>query len=350
VTRPLIVLNAVLALAIGGLWWLDRGFDESRESARTAASRFHAIADEATPPIGAIGRIELKLPGSGTVWVAEKTRGAWRLPTYRNAFAMPEAVDGFLKSLLDGRGVVAGSLAADAARFGLVPGRILDARLFNPSGGLVLHALAGDVAPGKNADECFVAVAGQDRVLQLASNPWSMARLDPASPFPPFTDTRIIPGALGRPMPAWISFSGPEAPTSGRFFRRDAPAEDLQRTLGKGPRYHWFVSGPPAEQRLEDGAAAAYLQNFLTLSFDEFLGGIEGREAAFANPPLVVTVGYEGGSTDVLTLGMKSAQGRQHLSNGSTGQVFLMSPAKAAALRPDMKALLAAPQSAPTSR
>ena len=93
------------------------------------------------------------------------------------------------------------------------------------------------------------------------------------------------------------------------------------------------------------------MNGLATLAFDEILGPRKGRDDAFTQPSLAITIEYDGGASDTLTLGTRDAKGRVHVSNSSLGQVFLISPAKAAALVPDLKTLLEPmPASAPTSR
>jgi hypothetical protein len=349
-SRSLLILDLVLLLAAGALWWMDQAWKSRQDEARVAESAFRAIGGDATPSVASIARIDLTLPGSDTHWVAERRKDGWRLPTYRNAFAMPDAIEGLLKALLESRGTAVGHRSTEAERFGLTPKNTLEARLYNAPGALVLHVIAGDVAPGQRQDECFAAAVGDDTVLQMYANPWAMAKLDPASRFPPFTDTRVIPAALGRSVPAKISFSGSAAPAM-TIVRRNLPMEELMRNQGKGPQFQWIGMMPDGEKRLNDAAAGAYLTGFATLAFDDIAGSMKGRESLFAEPTLAITIEYDGGASDTLTLGTHTPQGRVHLSNSGTNQVYLVSPARAAALAPDLKALLEPmPASAPTSR
>lgn len=349
-SRSLLVLDVVLLCGVGTLWWMNRAWDARQDESRVAESTFRAIGGEATPSVASISRIDLTLPGSDRHWVAERRKEGWRLPAYRNAFALPDAIDGLLKALLESRGTAVGHLGTEADRFGLTPNGTLEARLYNSPGALVLHVIAGDVAPGQHADECFVAVVGQDSILQVNANPWTMAKLDPASPFPPFTDPRVIPAVLDRGIPARVRFSGSAAPAL-TIVRRNFPVEEMMRTQGKGPRFLWTGTMPDGEKRLNDAAAWKYMNGLATLAFDDLVGSRKAKDEIFAQPSLVITIENDGGASDTLTLGTRDPKGRVHVSNSSTSQVFLISPAKAAALVPDLKTLLEPmPASAPTSR
>src|SRR4029079_745888 len=117
------------------------------------------------------------------------------------------------------------------------------------------------------------------------------------------------------------------------------------------PHFHWSAATSAGERTLGDMAATTYLNALSTLAFDDLVGSPKGHEDAFGHPALVITITYDNGESDVLTLGGKTPQGRHLLAHGTTRQAFVISAAKAAALHPDVKALLEpSPESAPTSR
>jgi hypothetical protein len=142
--------------------------------------------------------------------------------------------------------------------------------------------------------------------------------------------------------------------------RRDAPPEDLQRRDAKGPRFDWLWMSNDGEKALNDEAMGEYLGSLLRLSYDEIVAPAETRPQPFAQPALTIALQFDDGATDVLTIGERAPDGRSRIWNGTTGQVFLVSPGKALALAPNVKALLqprkipsrpaTRPASSPTSR
>ena len=253
VTRSLLVLERdPRCVAIAGLVWLDRGFESRREDARVAASAFHAIADAATPEVASIRRIELKLPGSDTAWVAERKKGGWRLPTYRGVYALPEAVDGLPEVAARGArdrrrkprprcravrtrarpdprraplrrdGLPRAPVARGRRRSRPARGRVLRGRRGRGPRAPARHEPVGDGAP--RSVEPVPSVHGHAR--------------DPGRARPPDARDDLVLGARGagnRPL-----------------VRRDTPMEEMQRTMGKGPRYQWFATTPEGERRLND--------------------------------------------------------------------------------------------------
>ena len=345
--RLLLGINLVLVAALCALWGLDHSLETRRDARRATDSAFHAIDDAATPAVSAIARIELLLPGSTTRWSLEKKSEGWRLPQYRDAFALGQEIDGLLKAILESRGTIVGRLPQDAMHFGFVPGKVIEAGLYGSSSMPLLKATAGAVAPGQRSGECFLAAEGLDQILHANANPWPYVQWDSTSRFPPLTDPKVMPTALGRGYAAKITFGGEAAPPVRELIRREIPKERLNPMMDKGPRYEWFGTFADGEKRVNDNVAGSYLGGLTGLLFDDLLGDLKGREGVFAKPVLTITLENDGGTKDTLTLGLRDPNGLSHFLNGSSGQVFLISAAKVASLTPDTKALLELPRAPP---
>ena len=82
------------------------------------------------------------------------------------------------------------------------------------------------------------------------------------------------------------------------------------------------------------------------LVFDGLAGNRSSHSREFQAPVLTVILEYDGNMKDVLELGAGKGQDRYYLSNATTGQVFLISAEKAAALTPDCESLLQEPAGA----
>jgi hypothetical protein len=300
-----------------------------------------------------VARVDLTLPGSGTKWTYVRREESWHLPRYHDGFGIGQELEGLLKAFLDGHGTVVGRMPGDAEHFGIVSGRTLEADLYDAGSKLLLHAIAGSVAPGQRSGECFAAAEGIDRILHMDSNPWPYVQRTPDDRFPPLLDTKVIPVALRRGLPAKLVFGGENPPAIREIIRRETP-KDQRAAFGpdRGPRYEWYgtVAGGTvagAEQRLNDNAAFGYAGYLSSLVFDDLLGPKAGREALFERPTLTVTIEYDGNVKDTLILGVAGRGGMLHLLHSTTGQVFLVSPEKAKGLTPDVKALLEPPRQPP---
>ncbi len=346
--RALLALNLVLLACLGVLWALDASLEARRKAARSADSAFHSLADAGTPAVASVARVDLTLPGSGTKWMYVRREESWRLPQYRDGFGMGQEIEGLLKAFLEGHGTVVGRMTSGAEHFGIVRGRTLEADLYDAGSTLILHALAGSVAPGQRSGECFAAAEGIDRVLHMDSNPWPYVQWTAESRFPPLLDTKVTPVALRRGLPAKLIFGGESPPAIREVIRREVPKEQ-RMALGpdRGPRYEWYGTAAGGEQRLNDNAAFGYAGYLSSLAFDELLGLKTGREALFERPPLTVTIEYDGNVKDTLILGAAGQGGSFHLLHSTTGQVFLVSPEKAKGLTPDVRALLEPPRQPP---
>ena len=344
--RALLFLNLLLALVLGGLWWLDGSLESRFETKRRSVSIFLPLATSGAPTVASVARIELMLPGSSATWVYAHEKDGWHLPEYRGAFARSAELEAILKALLDGRGTIVGRVPADAAHFGLEAAEALHADLFDVAGDALLLAQVGRVAPGGRQSESFMAAKGSDVILHMNANPWSSIQWKPGVLFPPLLDMRVIPLALGRRSAREITLAGPGSGALKRIERREVP-EDPRLGM-RGPSYEWYgAHAADPERRLNDRAAFAYARSLAALAFDEFVGTRRQHPAGFEQPALIVTLNYDGDATDTLTLGARTAQGLHRLHQSTTDQVFLINAQKAQALRPNLDAFLEANAGAP---
>jgi hypothetical protein len=238
---------------------------------------------------------------------------------------------------------VVGRVPADSAHFGIGPGST-EAELFDASGELRLHALCGRVAPGQRSSECFATATSRDTILHLRANPRSYIQWSPESGLPPLLDTRVIPLALGRGLPAKVSFGGAEAPAVREMVRREIPMERRVRMGPYGPTFEWFGTTAEGETRINDQVSFAYLGSLAELVFDELLGPRTDSEPAREKPSLTIAIEYDDTQTDTLSLGPQAdGSGLYFLHHSTTNHLFLVSPEKASGLVPDAKALLDVP-------
>ena len=342
--RTLSILNVCLLSCLGGLLSLDLVLEARREAGRVADSAFHLLAEPEALALADVQRVELTLPGAAAKHTYLRQGDGWHLPQFRDGFALTQELEGFLKSLLESRGTIVGRTPADAAHFGIVPGRTVEAEMYDGAGKLRLHALCGDVAPGQRSGECFVTAEGRDPILHLGSNPRSYMTWTPATRTPPLADRRVIPLALGRGLPSKVTFGGPQPPAVRELIRRDIPKERLM-AMGpdRGPRFEWFGTTPEGEKRINDNVCFAFTSFLSSLEFDDLLGQRTGNEPGLAQPALTVTLEYEEGKKDTLTLGSRAADGSHLLHHSATNQVFLIAAARAAQMQPDQKAILELP-------
>jgi len=339
--RALATLIVILAACLGALWSAGRMLERSREERRADDSAFHSILGVDMPAAASVARIELTIPGAGEKWAYAKEKDGWRLPRYRQGFARGRALEGLTAAFLDGRGTVAGRVSTGAERFGIVRGKALEAELRDASGKLLVHALAGRVAPGQRSAECFVAAEGRDAILHLDANPWVHVEWSRGDRFPPLLDPHVIPEALGRGFPSRIAFGGASTPAIQALIRKEAP-RDPRMPMGqdRGPRYEWYGAFEEGERRLNDGAATEYVRSIAGLDFEELLGPGAEDAGPFAKPGLTVMIEYDGGAKDTLILGAAGPGGARHLLHSTTKQAFLIAAAGARGLEPDVKALL----------
>src|SRR5262245_36474716 len=129
--RALLALNLILLACLSVFWGLDASLEARRAARRRADSAFHALSGEGDMALAAVESFELKLTGSRQGWRYVRRAEGWRIPQYRDAFALGQEIDGFLRSFLDGQGTVVGHLPAEGAHFGLVPGRSLEVSFFS---------------------------------------------------------------------------------------------------------------------------------------------------------------------------------------------------------------------------
>jgi hypothetical protein len=152
----------------------------------------------------------------------------------------------------------------------------------------------------------------------------------------------VIPGALERRFVARITFGGTRASLLREIVRKDVPKDPklFMRTY-RGPRFEWYGTlENGSKKRLADAGTLSYVNFIRSLDFDELAGTRSSFSREFQDPVLTVVLEYDGNVKDVLELGGRKGQDRFYLSNATTGQVFLVSARKAAALTPDSNSLL----------
>jgi hypothetical protein len=348
--RALLVLNGILVVSLGVLWVLDASLEARREGQRAADSAFHALSEPDPVKVADVTRIALTLPGagtsSGTEWMYVRRGDGWHLPQHRDGFGIGQEIEGFLKALLESRGTVVGRVPADLEHFGISAGRTVEAKLYDSTDELLLHALCGSVAPGQRSTESFLTATGRDTILEMRSNPHSYIQWDRQGGLPPLLDTRVIPLALGRGLPSKISFSGEGAPAVREMLRRDIPMERrLAARFDRGPNFEWFGTTAGGETRINDDVSSGYVSFLSSLVFDELLGPRtrSGLNLSLEKPSLAITIEYDGGPTDTLRGWQEAGGARYHLHHSATDQVFVISEEKAKKLVPDAKALLELP-------
>ena len=112
----------------------------------------------------------------------------------------------------------------------------------------------------------------------------------------------------------------------------------------RGPRFEWYgtlESG--SKKRLADADTLSYVNLLRNLVFDELAENRSSLSRELQDPVLIVNLEYDGDLKDRLELGVEKGQDQYYLSNATTGQVFVISAEKAAALTPDCEALLKEP-------
>jgi hypothetical protein len=346
--RVLFFTNLALAIVLVVLWRVEVALESGREAVRRADSAFHALAGPGGPEAKDIGRIDFTLPGAETRWGYARRPEGWRIPQYREAFATGSAIDGILRAFLESRGTAIGRMPADAEHFGIVPGKTFAVDFQDAAGKSLLRAVAGSVAPGQRSGECFATAGENGAILHLNANPWPYAgEWTPRDRFPPLTDRRVTAQALGRGLPAKVTFAGEEPPAVRELIRREIPLEQRLPMGDRGPRFEWFGTTAEGEKRLNDEAAFAYVHAVTSLEYEDLLGPRAPHEAVFARPANAIVLEYDGGTKDTLTLGTPAANGLHHLHNSAADQVFLIAAAGAAALTPDVAALLQPPRPRP---
>ena len=339
--RGLLALNAILLACLCLLWTIDASTQKKSDARLAADSQLHPLAGEGTIAVDQVRGLQISLPPSGSKWIYERREDGWHLPQFRNGFGLTQEIEGFLRSILEGRGTIAGRKSSDAKRFGLVEGEAMEAEIADGQGHLRLRAMFGSVAPGQRSSECFAAAAESDSILHLNSNP--RAFIAPVTPdqLPPLLDRRVIPLALARGMPLKVTLAGEGTQGIPALIRRDIPKEQLaDRRPDRGPSFEWYGVFKDGEKVLNEMAVASYISALSDLLFDELLGQRSGLSLDGWQASLTVTLEYEGGTTDLLSLGSQPVQGLRLIHHSATDQVFLISEKKAQGLIPDVEAFL----------
>jgi len=341
--RSISLLILFLAVSLASLWGLDLYLANMDRQQRLHDSTFRPLALGTKISPEQVGRIVLSLRDSDKTWTFRRGEPGWRLPEYHDAFALGPELDGILKAVVEGRGTIVGRSPEDERHFGVTSQNTMKLGLFDRGDAPLMRVWIGLIAPGQHARECYMTVEGRASIYHMNSNAWGPLKWTPESSFPPLLDRRVIPGALQRRFVARIAFGGTRAPLLREIVRKDLPMDPFVRP-DRGPRFEWYGTLENGnKKRLADADTLSYVNLIRNLVFDELAGNRSSLSRELEDPVLTVNLEYDGDLKDMLELGVRKGPDQYYMSNATTGQVFIISAEKAAALTPDCEALLKEP-------
>jgi hypothetical protein len=337
--KPLFKLIALLIVLSIILMWVTLVKERAAHEKRTLDSTFVALLENKQIELADIQQVGVSLPGDAGQWHYVRGQYGWRIPEFRNAYALSGAIEGLIKALLNSRARYAASMPADATRYGLVAGQTLTLILTGQNGTLMQVQL-GRVIPGSH-DECYTTRPNDPYIYLLNINPHAFF---PAGESPPLLDRRVMPQAVPQGSPSRITFAGSQLMDLRAIEVVVIPIDPEVRSREREHKptrqfYGFYHDG--REALLDDKEASPYLNNLLNMSFDDIIGDTTpalNEYHRFSQPALEITL-YSGDiSGTTLLLSSVEQDNMRGLLNKATGQMFLINVEKAGSLFPRIKA------------
>ena len=341
--RALLLWIFLLAAATG-LIFADRHLQRLEQGARDASNRIGRLI-----PVEERERLDVAGirvgPRGGIRHLYSAVSGVWRCQTHFNAVASEEAIQGLLKALLDGEGVVQSSDPSRAAEYGIGTQESWILQLLGPSRATQFEVELG--APIPSIGGCFVRRSDHPAVWALDTDPWEPLLVDPTGVRPPLLDPHVIPRiwpGKSRKVDRLVLERVGEPPLDLTMVETRISEEEMR--AGKSP-YLWHLRIGEQEEAASDRNAMAYYGFLLKIPYVRLLDPERVRELGLDQSRTRVSLIPFDGRPAELCLGTRLPSGNLPLLNLETGSLFEVTPEIAALVAPDSKLLLESAASNP---
>ncbi|MFH0947149.1 MAG: hypothetical protein V2A76_18330 [Planctomycetota bacterium] len=341
--RTLLLWVFLLAAAIG-LISAERHLQRQEQEARDASHRIGRLIPAADRERLSVAAIRVG-PADGPRHLYSPVSGVWRCQTHFNAVAGEEAVQGLLKSLLEGEGVVQSTDPARAGEYGIGLPDSWRLQLLGPSGATQFEVELGARIPSIGG--CYVRRSDHSAVWALDTDPWEPLQVDPAGVRPPLLDPHVIPRiwpGKSRRVDRLVLARAGEPPLE--LIMEELRISEEEMRAGKSP-YIWHLRIGDQEASASDRNAMAYFGFLLQIPFVRVLDPAEARGFGLDESRTRVTLYPAEGHPAELRLGSRLPSGNLPLLNLETGMLFEVTPDIAALVVPDAKLLLGSAETNP---
>ncbi len=308
---------------------------------------------------GDVSSLGILFPASELEVLYVRDNNNWRMPQYRNAFALGEKLNGILRDVLNSDGI---KIVTPVDRDYGFNGNGIRFRFYSGGKTPALEIECGKEIPGYGRSDSYIRIYGKPQIYHINGNP--VARLGARNNLPPLVDPRVIPRAVtGSARLARIEFEpGWLGPFRGIMRKEkvlDASNPDMKRLIDTGVRIHeWFAFSEKSETRLDEKSAAEFAGFIENLAFNRIprLEEIDGKAAGLSGKKL--RLGYESEdrsgaltSTEyILEILSSDGKGNRHIFFSGTGLVSSITERDAERLLPDFETLLRPPAPPPVPK
>jgi hypothetical protein len=271
----------VAALACGSLWAWERALAGARNERASAGPQLGRVLPAEERAGRVIAGLRLEYP-SGELLTYVQTRGRWRCPSYRGAFADAAAVKALLGDLVEAEGTVQshpGSLDAD---YGLAPTQAVRVALLDPRGATALAFELGKQLPAEQGS--FLRRSGDERIWLVDALPLERLQRE-GSGLPPLLERTLVPAdwpGEARVLDAIRVERAERAPLE--LVRRNLPPPPPESGLPPQPRSAWFFAEAEGERACQDQLSFAYATALLLARWTQVLDADVAARADFERP------------------------------------------------------------------
>jgi hypothetical protein len=229
--------------------------------------------------------------------IYERDGDAWRVPMYRNAYAVTDRVNGIVRDLVAARGLVVDRRGLDDSAFGFTQGN-LRIRLYGANREVLLETICGRAIPGYQQNESYVRITGSDAIYHINGNP--ILKLGSPQEFKhPLVDPKVIPDALGsRGELTRISYEPADAYDIKWIERRKKTGGESPLPPGNPMRdmkqYDWFAdTDGRRETKLNERTTVSYTNFINRLTYNTIPKASELTDAATMPSNIKIVMLYE---------------------------------------------------------
>lgn len=263
-------------------------------------------------------------------WRYVLKQGVWRFPAYHDAFVAPQRMEVLLRTVRGCTGTPADEWLEHPERYGLDAQSALQVTLRDLQGRVLAAVVVGYPTPASGGRECFVRLAGQDRVYHAHTNP----RRALGHPVQPLVDLRVLPAGLGIGRVTAVAVLQPDGAESVRVWRiRDG----LMGAPGRQPESSWRLEHDGYTRDGVDRSVEAYIAYLRRLQFTRLHSPAEFRPD---KPPRFVVLTDQSGRRDTVEAGQSAEQGATWIRLRTTGHSGTMPQNRVELLFPDAATLL----------
>lgn len=324
---------AVLAVLLAALFAWDRALDSRDGAVHPADPGVEPLIARETLAKRPVAALTIENVKSGQSIFYARKHGQWRCVEAFGAIADESALQAFLASLLEARGVLRSADPARAPGYGFDDAlrvRLHGSRVIDQADRDVIVAVEIGASTDRSA---FARVAASPRILEIDRDPRLHLVVPPGTGLPPLIDTRLLAGSMPEGFRGFGRFAFEFA--DGRRF-----AVESQPSAEPDAPPDWFVVHGARRDPCQSWRVGGYTGLWLREHFEGVANPARAAELGLDPPFLTIALTPHGGEAIRFDVSAPSTAGQAYLWNRSTNTLAVISRALHENIVPDPEMFL----------